>query len=325
MQAPLLIAEIEAALVSGTERRIEMLARIAELFVSGAARYSEEQIGLFDDIMVRLLSAVDADARAQIARRLAPLANAPSNLIHLLAFDDDIEVARPVLSQSEGLEDSALRANAATKSQQHLLAIAQRRSLSETVTDVLIERGDREVHRAVVNSVGSRISEAGWRRLAAENAPGSASEGIVAEGTARAAAPHFAAVPAGTQNPNRVGRIGEAELYRFARDRKFEETARALSILCDTPIDLVERALADPTAEIILILAKVGGLSSATTKALLLLRAADRSMSATDIDRALLSFERLQPTTARRVLDFFRTRLKKPAQPLISPAMAANL
>ena len=83
--------------------------------------------------------------------------------------------------------------------------------------------------------------------------------------------------------------------------------------MCDTPIDVVERALLDPGAEIVLILAKVAGLSAATTKAILLLRAADRGMSAKDLDQALTSFNRLQQDTALRVLSFFRTRAKKPA------------
>lgn len=323
MQAPPLTAELEAALTSDATRRIEMLTRIAELFVGGASRYSEEQIRLFDDIMVRLVGTVDANTRAKLAQRLAPIANAPSNLIHRLAFDDDIEVARPILSQSERLEDAALRANAATKSHLHRLAIAGRRSLSEAVTDALVERGDREVLRAVVNNAGSRFSEAGLRRLAAEKAPArSAMEDIAATGAPGTAAPHFAAIPA---SHDRREPVDEVELYRYARDRKFEEAALALSALCDSPIDLVERALLDPTAEIILILAKVAGLSAATTKALLLLRGADRAMSATDLDHALLSFERLQPAAARRVLDFFRTRLKKPAQPVMSRAAAVTL
>ena len=51
-----LIDELEAALSSGTNtRRIEMLTRITDLFVGGAARYSEDQIGVFDDVMVRLM------------------------------------------------------------------------------------------------------------------------------------------------------------------------------------------------------------------------------------------------------------------------------
>jgi hypothetical protein len=126
------------------------------------------------------------------------------------------------------------------------------------------------------------------------------------------------------ERQNRVRRIGEADIYQYARDRKFEETAIALSLLCDTPIDVVERALLDPGAEIVLILAKVAGLSAATTKAILLLRAADRGMSAKDLDQALARFNRLQPDTALRVLSFFRTRVKKPAQPMAPRAVAVN-
>ena len=166
-----------------------------------------------------------------------------------------------------------------------------------------------------------KASSAVRARLAAENPQAAtAIEGVVAEvvggirDDARNSSPDFAAAQAAVERQNRLRRIGEAEIYQYARERKFEETAIALSILCDTPIDVVERALLDPGAEIVLILAKVAGLSATTTKAILLLRAADRGMSAKDLDQALASFNRLQPETARRVLGFFRTRVKKPAE-----------
>jgi hypothetical protein len=47
-------------------------------------------------------------------------------------------------------------------------------------------------------------------------------------------------------------------------------------------------------------------------------------MSAKDLEHALSSFNRLQPETARRVLSFFRTRVKKPAAPMVPPAVAVN-
>jgi len=365
-----LIDELEAAVAAGSNaRRIEMLTRITDLFVGNAPRYSEDQIGVFDDVMVRLVCTIEAKARAKLSHRLAPIANAPANLVHLLAFDDDIEVARPVLSQSERLDERALLANAGNKSQRHLLAISQRKSLSAAVTDVLVERGDREVVHSVVKNTGARFSDAGFRmlvkrsagdddlatevgmrvdiprphflmllekassavraRLAAENPQASrAIEGVVAEvvggirNEARKASPDFAAAQATVERQNRIRRIGEAEIYQYARDRKFEETAIALSLLCDTPIDVVERALLDPGAEIVLILAKVAGLSSTTTKALLLLRSADRGMSAKDLEQALSSYNRLQPDTARRVLGFFRTRVKKSPAVVVPQAVA---
>jgi hypothetical protein len=60
-----LIDELEAALASGTNARgIEMLTRLTDLFVDGASRYSEEQIGIFDDVMARLISTIEAKGRA---------------------------------------------------------------------------------------------------------------------------------------------------------------------------------------------------------------------------------------------------------------------
>src|SRR6476659_1994786 len=166
MQTLPIIDELEAALASGTNaRRIEMLTRITDLFVGGAPRFTEAQTGVFDDIMVRLVSAIEAKARAKLAHRLAPIANAPLNTIHMLAFDDDIEVAATVLSQSERLDENALLANAGSKSQQRLFAIAQRKSLSEAVTDMLVERGDREVVHSVVKNSGAHFSDAGFRML----------------------------------------------------------------------------------------------------------------------------------------------------------------
>jgi uncharacterized protein (DUF2336 family) len=372
MRTLALLDELEATLASGSNtRRIEMLRRITDLFVGGASRYSEDQVGVFDDVMARLITAIEAKARAKLAHRLAPIANAPANVIYMLAFDDDIEVAHPVLSRSERLGERELLANAGSKSQRHLFAITQRKSLSEALTDVLVERGDRDIVHSVVRNSGARFSDAGFRmlikrstgddalatevglrsdvprphflmllekassavraRLAAENPQaGAAIEGVVAEVVggirtkARNASPDFAAAQTAVEQQNRLRRIGEAEIYHYARERKFEETAIALSILCDTPIDVVERALLDPGAEIVLILAKVAGLSSTTTKAILLLRAADRGMSANDLEQALSSFHRLQPDTARRVLGFFRTRVKKPAAPVVPPAVSVN-
>ena len=355
-----LLDELEAALSGGNiTRRIDILSRVADLFIHGAEHYSEDQVNVFDDVMTRLVNTIETKARAKLASRLAAIANAPSGVIHMLAFDDDIEVAGEILVQSERLDERALLVSAGTKSQQHLFAISQRKSLSEAVTDVLVERGDRDVVHSVVSNSGARFSDAGFRmlikrstgddalatvvgmrsdiprphflmllekassevraRLSAENPQaGMTIDGVVAEvvGGIRTQVlntlPDFAAAQAAVERQNRIRRIGESEVYQYARDRKFEETAIALSIMCDTPIDVVERALLDPGAEIVLILAKVAGLSSTTTKAILLLRAADRGMSAKDLDHALASFNRLQPETARRVLSFFRTRTKTP-------------
>ncbi|PWB57115.1 MAG: hypothetical protein C3F17_21380 [Bradyrhizobiaceae bacterium] len=166
MPAPSLIDELEDALASTTaEKRHAALWRVTDLFISGADRYSDDQIGLFDDVIARLASDIEAKARARLASRLARIPNAPGGVVQSLAEDDDIAVAGEILRYSPRLDERHLVATASSKSQEHLLAISQRSSLSETVTDVLVQRGDPEVVRAVAENSGARFSNAAFRTL----------------------------------------------------------------------------------------------------------------------------------------------------------------
>ncbi|HVY59368.1 MAG TPA: DUF2336 domain-containing protein [Xanthobacteraceae bacterium] len=163
-----LIDELESAVASGPPaERKRVLTRIADLFLAGSTRYSEDQVELFDGLLLRLAAEIETKARAKLSQRLADVVNAPPKLIRTLAFDDEISVAGPVLSRSPQLDDDDLVANASTKSQDHLYAIAQRRSLSEAVTDVLVNRGNRKVVHSVALNAGARFSDAGFGKLVA--------------------------------------------------------------------------------------------------------------------------------------------------------------
>lgn len=164
--SPSLIDEIEDALASATpEKQANALWRITDLFIAGAGTYSEGHVGLFDDVIAKLASTIETNARAKLASRLARVSNAPVNVIRSLAADDDIQVADPVLRYSERLDDNQLLATATTQSQLHLFAISQRAALSEAVTDVLVNRGNREVVRSVAKNRGARFSNAAFRTL----------------------------------------------------------------------------------------------------------------------------------------------------------------
>ncbi len=156
---------IVAVETGGVKQRLRILQRISDLFVAGARSYSKEQIALFDDVLQELAADIEVKARAKLAQRMAEVGGAPPRLIRSLAFDDAIEVAGPVLAHSEQLSDDDLVENARTKSQAHLFAIAKRLKLSEAVTDVLVERGDRRVLRKVAGNHGARFSLAGYERL----------------------------------------------------------------------------------------------------------------------------------------------------------------
>src|SRR6202012_1107514 len=146
-------------------RRVETLRRVTDLFVNGAVDYSNDQVELFDDVFQCLLIHIETSAKSLLANRLAPIDTAPPRTIRTLAFDDAIEVAGPVLSQSARLDDDALIELARSKSQAHLLAISARKSLSDAVTDVLVVRGNDEVIQSTVNNPGAEISERGFSRL----------------------------------------------------------------------------------------------------------------------------------------------------------------
>jgi uncharacterized protein (DUF2336 family) len=161
-----LLDELQATLAHGTvARRVETLRRVTDLFINGAVDFSDDQIELFDDVFQCLMHHIESSAKALLSNRLAPVNRAPPLTIRALAFDDVIEVAAPVLSQSERLDDEALIETARNKSQAHLMAISTRRVLSGAVTDVLVLRGNDEVIQSTVNNPGAEFSERGFTRL----------------------------------------------------------------------------------------------------------------------------------------------------------------
>src|ERR1700754_4399508 len=161
-----LLDELQTTLAHGTvARRVETLRRVTDLFINGAVDYSDEQIGLFDDVFQCLIDHIETSAKALLANRLAPIDTAPPLTIRALAFDDVIEVAGPVLSQSVRLDDKTLIENARSKSQAHLMAISTRKVLSGAVTEVLVQRGNVEVVQSTVNNPGAEFTERGFTRL----------------------------------------------------------------------------------------------------------------------------------------------------------------
>jgi uncharacterized protein (DUF2336 family) len=161
-----LLDELQSTLAHGTvARRVETLRRVTDLFLNGAVDYSDDQVALFDDVFQCLIRHIEVSARALLSNRLAPIDTAPPQTIRTLAFDDIIEVAGPVLTQSMRLDDATLIENARSKSQAHLMAISKRKVLSDAVTDVLVQRGNDEVVHSTVNNPGAELSERSFTRL----------------------------------------------------------------------------------------------------------------------------------------------------------------
>ncbi len=161
-----LILDLEDAIAAGTpSERLEALTRITDLFLVGSGQHCEENLALLDASFMALVDTIEVNARAQLSRQLASAAGAPPKVIRRLAFDQDISVAAPVLTNSEGLTEQDLVENARTMGQNHLEAMSRRKVLTEPVTDVLVERGNARVVHLVVRNQGACFSDYGYGRL----------------------------------------------------------------------------------------------------------------------------------------------------------------
>jgi len=163
-QSKTFLRDLDDAVSRGTsDSCVRALWHATDLLIAG--RYSDDEIWTFGEVIGRLADEIEVAARAQLAERLARNEVAPVNIIQKLAFDDSIDVAGPVLRESTRLDDNALVANAQTKSQPHLLAISQRTSLDDTITDVLVTRGNQEVVNSVARNGGARFSGFGFLHM----------------------------------------------------------------------------------------------------------------------------------------------------------------
>jgi uncharacterized protein (DUF2336 family) len=168
LQPASIISELEDAVSAGSSaKRISTLRRVTDLFLHDGERLNDDQVKVFDDVLCFMVARVETRARAELAKRLAPVDYAPFEVIQHLAFDDEIEVAADVLTNSSRLATDTLVKIASTKSQDHLLAISGRANLPEVVTDVIVDRGETKVIRRLANNASARFSDAGFSGMVA--------------------------------------------------------------------------------------------------------------------------------------------------------------
>lgn len=161
-----LLDELQATLAHGSvARRVESLRRVTDLFVDNAVACPAQHLALFDDVFQCLIEHIEVSAKALLSERLAQLKAAPPKTLHTLITDDAIEVAGPLLSRFEPLDDDILIKTARTKSQAHLLAISIRNVLSRAVTELLLLRGNDDVVHSTVTNPGAELSDAGVDHL----------------------------------------------------------------------------------------------------------------------------------------------------------------
>src|SRR5215470_16485773 len=163
---PNLITELNAAVKSGSpERGDRILRQVTDLFLSNVDRLGQAQISVLDDVLVRLFECTETTSQAHLSEALSNIEMAPPVTVRRLAFHNDPVVASPVLRNSSRLSEKDLIEIAMTLSQRHLLAICERKTLSEALTDALMRRGDANVSNALAHNPGATFSECGYATL----------------------------------------------------------------------------------------------------------------------------------------------------------------
>jgi uncharacterized protein (DUF2336 family) len=336
-------------------RRAEAARRIAELFLAGADGFKPEHVEFFDGILIGLVPHTELPLRAELAERLSLVGNAPPNLVGQLAREDEIAIAGPLLRRSPVIDEQLLIEIAREKGQEHLLAMAERPTLSTDITDVIVRRGDSDVVRRAAGNAGAAFSSSGYAALigrASRDAVLTLAVGQrddlsndqlkellegsidvvrhrlldVAKPARQAAIREAMDDISGLMAPvlrrrnfepaqrtvlalHAAGNLSEIALIDFAKSHKYEESIATLSAMSGVHIGTLDRLISGDRYDPILIVSKTIGLEWATVRALILLRLGpNRVPSAADIEGARVNFARLMPSTAERVVNFWKAR-----------------
>lgn len=342
-----LISDVENAVATRSAEVGTMLRRVTDLFLVHTGHYTADQLELYDGILQVLIAAVEVSARAELAERLAPVDRAPTNTIRTLALDDAIEVAEPVLAQSNVLGDDVLSHCITIKGQEHLLAIATRTKLSETITDQLVTRGDIKVLRTVASNPGAAISDLGFGILVKK----STEDDWLSERVARRIdipehhlceliskasevvrqrlttdIPELSelikeilpgSAPAtGSDKDYRTAELvvsskplSEAVVYEFAKAKKIEEIIVSISRLSGLPANEIQRLFIGTWSSPVAVILKAIGFRLATVEAIYRSRSSDAEVVIRDdLLQTKAEFIALRRPTAERIVRFYCAR-----------------
>jgi uncharacterized protein (DUF2336 family) len=141
------------------ENRAATAAKIAGEYHDGAFGPAEREIAL--EIFSIMVEDAEARVRAALAEHLKDCADISHDLVLRLARDEDA-IARPMLRSSELLTDEDLIEIIRSSGESKQGAIAERRTISEKVTETLVEQGNARVVAKVMENPGAAVSESAF-------------------------------------------------------------------------------------------------------------------------------------------------------------------
>lgn len=150
------------------ERWSEILGQLTTLFLIDAGRFTDAQIALFDAVFLQLVVPAGTPALGLLSDKLSGISAAPPDTIRRLALHDDISVAGPILRRSNHLTDRNLLEIAKLRGEGHSLEIASRQTVSTSLSDELVARGELSILSRLALNLGVKFSQDGCLRLVAK-------------------------------------------------------------------------------------------------------------------------------------------------------------
>ena len=144
--------------------REHLFRNMAQLFSYVSDRCDDEQVAQYDEVLCQLAELVEVEARAHVAKLLAPLERAPGTVVVKLA-NDDIEVAQPLLQFSNVLSDDDLIDIISHQSEEHRVAIAGRTSVPERVGEAIVAHGQTTSVKRLVRNSNAEFDKATLEKL----------------------------------------------------------------------------------------------------------------------------------------------------------------
>ncbi len=139
------------------EGRTALVKALGDLFYDSHSELSGEERNLMGDILQRLIGDVENVVRKALSEKLSGIPDAPPQVINALA-NDALDIAYPILIESAVLQDMELVEIIRHRTHEHKLAIAMRASVSESVSDALVDTDNNDVIRTLVENRGAMIS-----------------------------------------------------------------------------------------------------------------------------------------------------------------------
>jgi uncharacterized protein (DUF2336 family) len=159
-------ALLELARAEEADAKSQIADDLSEIIYVDGAPLNPREMDIATDILRKLVREAETAVRQRMSERLAKDPRAPRDLVVALATDDEILVARPILTMSAALRDKDLIDIVRQKTRQHQIAVAARAQLSEAVSATVAESGSADVVAELLKNPSAKIADATFVYLA---------------------------------------------------------------------------------------------------------------------------------------------------------------